>query len=412
MSRPIAETISIGTEILLGQIQDTHAKSIGERLPALGIDHYRRQTVGDNVDRIAEAVSLALSRSDIVLTIGGLGPTEDDATRQGLSKALGDPLVYDAEIEATIREVFAQRKFVWVESQKRQAYRPSLAKPIPNPNGTAPGLLWQRDGKTLIALPGPRGEFLPMLEGPVMEWLVRSFGGGETLVSRTLRICGFGESVVEERIRHLLGLGNPTIGTYAHPGDVHLRVSAMGPSKEAAERLIAPVEAEIRQIFGTDVYGVDEETLAHAVVRLLERRGETLAVAESLTGGGLGSRITTVPGASAVFIGGFVTYSEGAKRTLLGVQPAADGPVSPEVAIQMAESAREKLGATYALSLTGNAGPDVDRGGKPVGSTYIALASPEGTRVVEHRFRGQRETIRERVIQEALTMLYRGSQTR
>lgn len=402
-----AEIVSVGTELLLGQIVDTHAPTMARILADCGITCTHRQTVGDNFDRLVEALRQALARADVVITIGGLGPTQDDLTRDGIAAALGDHLVHEPEIEAQLREIFRVRKLTWAESNLRQAQRPSSGRTIDNPNGTAPGLICDKEGKAVIALPGPRSEFNPMAEGPVKEYLSHR-QGDQIIHSRTLRICGIGESSVEAQIKELMDSTNPTVAPYAHTGEVHLRLTAKASTREEADNLINPVEESIRRILGNAVYGVDEVNLETAVVGLLGEQGHTVAVAESMTGGGLGERFTSVAGAGSAFLGGVITYSVDIKHNLLDIDCKLlekFGPVSYESAEQMARQVRLKLGATYGISITGNAGPTSDVDGKPVGLTYIGVADEIGCRVEEIRYRGAREDIRKRATQSALVML-------
>jgi nicotinamide-nucleotide amidase len=406
-----AEIVSVGTELLFGQIADTNAQHLGRLLPQLGISHMHRQTVGDNLGRVIEAIKLALSRSDIVFTIGGLGPTEDDLTREAIAAALEEDLVVDDRIVEKLRKLFALRNLPWVDSQAKQGSRPQCGKAVENPNGTAPGLICEKDGKVVIALPGPRGEFVPMVDGPVRDYLMK-LGGGDVIHSHLLRICGLGESVVEERIRPVLESNNPTVAPYAHLGEVHLRITAHASTIDLAEAMIAPIEQRIREALGDAIFGSDEVTLEQAVVELLQKRDETVAVAESMTGGGLGERFTNVPGSGDVFIGGAITYDVELKKKLLGVDPDLledenRGPVSDECARQMALGVRTLVGSTYGVSVTGNAGPSSDKGDKPVGLTYIGVAGPNGVEVEEFHFRGQRDSIRRRAQQAALTALRR-----
>ncbi len=402
-----AEIVSVGTELLLGQIIDTHAPYMARILADCGIGCTRRQTVGDNLDRLVESLQLALSRSDIVVAIGGLGPTQDDLTREGIVAALDDELKLDESYEKTLRELFATRRFKWVESNRKQAMRPTCATFIDNPNGTAPGLLCQKNGKVVIALPGPRNEFNPMAEGPVRTFL-QGILGGTVIHSRTLRICGLGESYVEEQIRHLMQGENPTVAPYAHPAEVHLRITARAESRDMADQIIDPMEQAIRKVLGNAVYGVNDETLEQAVIKLLVERTRNLAVAESITGGWLGQRLTTVPGSSSAFLGGVIVYDLEAKESLLGIDMdrlKQFGPVSEEVAKEMSAKVRERLNTTYGLSITGNAGPTSDSDSKPVGQVFIGLAGPTGTEVREHRLRGARDDIRQRCTQLALVQL-------
>jgi nicotinamide-nucleotide amidase len=405
----IAESVSVGTELLMGQIADTNAQHLGKVLPELGIRHHLRQTVGDNFERLTAALKLALSRSDIVFTIGGLGPTQDDLTRDGIAAALGETLVPDPKIEEHLRKLFAIRNLTWTESQRRQTMRPASSIPIDNPNGTAPGLLCEKGGKVVIALPGPKGEFVPMVNGPVRDFLSKLSHDG-VIHSRILRVCGLGESIVEERIKGLLDSDNPTVAPYAKPGEVHLRVTARGATTADAESVIQPFEAKIREVLGDAVFGVDEVTLEAAVLELLKDRKATLAIAESVTGGGISQRITSVPGASETYIGGVVTYAMQTKTSELGVDSALlqdpnIGPVSAEVARAMAEGVRAKFGADYGLAVTGNAGPTSDFGDRPVGLVYISVATPTSVETEEFKFRGIREDIRFRAGQFALTLL-------
>jgi nicotinamide-nucleotide amidase len=402
-----AEIVAVGTELLLGQITDTHSATMARILAECGIGCRHRQTVGDNLDRIVEVLRQALSRADVVVCIGGLGPTADDLTRDAIALALDDSLETVPEVEARLRRWFAARNYTWVESNARQAQKPTCAELIPNPNGTAPGLVARKNGKTVFALPGPRGEFDPMAYDAVKPML-ETLGGGVVIHSRVLRITGIGESAVEERIKHLMESENPTVAPYAQPSEVHLRLTARAVDLSSAEALLDPVEATIRAELGSAVYGLNKTTLEEAVINLLIGRGETVSTAESMTGGGLGSRLTMVGGASAAYLGGVVTYTAEAKASLLervtGVL-AEHGPVSAETASAMAESVRGQLSSTYSVAITGNAGPTSDVGGKPVGLVYIAISSPAGTSVEECKFRGVREDIRARAEQTALRLL-------
>ena len=401
-----AEIVVVGTEILLGQIVDTNSAELGKVLAQFGVFHTHRQTVGDNLGRLADALRLALSRSDIVFTIGGLGPTQDDLTRHGIVEALGDSLVYDDSIEQGIRERLSARGVEFVPSMKNQAYRPSSAVVLDNPNGTAPGLLCRADGKTLIAMPGPRAEFMPMLEGPVSDFL-RGVSDG-VIHSRVLRVAGMGESMIESKIFELMKMENPTVAPYAKVGEVHLRVSARAATVEEAEAMIAPVEEEIRNRLGDAVFSVDERSLQEVVLALLRERGETLAVAESCTGGGLGAQITSVAGSSDAFLGGVISYSDDMKRKMLGVSAETletYGAVSSQTACEMAEGVRERIGADWGVSITGIAGPGGGSGDKPVGLVFIGVSGSNGTTVERSVFPGQREAIRARAVQQALVAL-------
>ncbi|MGI8922948.1 MAG: competence/damage-inducible protein A [Fimbriimonadales bacterium] len=401
-----AEIVAIGTEILLGDIADTNSQVLGKILAAHGIGHTRRTTVGDNLERCVAAIKEALDRSDIVFTIGGLGPTQDDITRGAIAAAIGEKLVVDDAVEQQIREFVEARNVRWVDAMARQATKPETARLIDNPVGTAPGILWERSGKAIIALPGPRNEFTAMAERPITDYLARRSEG--SILSRTLRIVGLPEISVEETVRDLMDSANPTVAPYAKSGEVHLRITASAATEGEARKLIAPLETAIRERFGKACFGADDEDLPSAVLRLLQTTRRTLATAESCTGGMLGERLTSIPGASATYIGGAIVYTNQMKARLLGVAKTdmnQHGAVSETVARQMAEGVRRTTSADYGVAITGVAGPGGGTEEKPVGLVYIAVAGPRGTQVREDRFRGDRETIRYRSTQVALQML-------
>ena len=397
----------MGTELLLGQIVDTHAPTMAKILAECGIGCQRRSTVGDNLDRIVTVLKESLSRADVVVTIGGLGPTLDDVTRDAIAIALDDELELVPAMEQELRELFSQRNIRWSESILRQAYKPKCAELIPNANGTAPGLFARKNNKSIFALPGPRGEFDPMAKGSV-KTLLASLSPGQIIHSKVLRIVGMGESHVEDLIKDLMESENPTVAPYAHPGEVHLRMTSKASSLEIAQAALVPVEAKIREILGDHVFGVDNSSLEETVLHLLVEARATLSVAESMTGGGLGSRITSTPGASAVFLGGIIAYVPAVKRELLGVSAESlrdDSPVSESVAREMAEGVRDRLSSTYGLSITGNAGPTSDEGDRPLGLYYVACAGPRRTVVEEVKTRSEREEVRRRATQVALGLL-------
>lgn len=401
-----AEILSVGTELLLGQIIDTDAPHMARILAECGISCTRRVTIGDNWDRLVATLSDALKRADIVVTVGGLGPTADDITRDAIAAALGDEMERVSAMETELREFFASRGYRWTESNAKQADKPKSGEFIDNPNGTAPGLVCRKGGKVVLALPGPPNEFIPMANGPVRA-ILEGLGGG-VIHSVTLRIAGMGESHVEEVVRDLMESESPTVAPYAKVGEVHLRITARAKTAAEAEKIIAPVKAEIEKRLGKHVYGINDVALEQAVLEMLTNRRETVGVAESMTGGELGSRLSSVPGSSAAFVGGVIAYSARLKQSLLGVQGAVlmkHGPVSRETAEAMALGAQNRLQATYAIAVSGNAGPGVDRDNKPVGLVFIALATPTGVKVEEVNLRGGRETIRERATQIALTLL-------
>jgi nicotinamide-nucleotide amidase len=408
----IAETISVGTELLLGQTVDTDAVYLAQMLSRLGITIHFRTTVGDNPTRMKDALRLALSRADLVITVGGLGPTMDDLTKEMVADVLDDGFVEDAAHAEWLRERYRQRGITDPpESFLKQALVPRNGRGIPNPNGTALGAVFEKDDKIAICLPGPPNELIPMAEQSVEPYL-REKTAGERLViqSRTLRIVGMGESIVEERVRDLMTADNPTVAPYAKTGEVHLRITARAPSEDEAVALIAPIEQQIRERLGDVVYGADAQTLEQVVVQMLDRQGRTVAAAESCSGGLIAKRLTDVPDASHVFGLSLVTYSNEAKTQFLGVPAdliARVGAVSPEAARAMAEGARKAGGADLGVSVTGIAGPGGGSAAKPVGTVHVGLAWEGGVISEHHEFLGRRADIAYRASQAALALIRR-----
>lgn len=405
-----AEIVSVGTELLLGQIVDTNAAFLSRDLAARGIDVLFRSTVGDNADRLAATLRQALERSDIVVTIAGLGPTGDDITKETVSDVTGIPLENDPEEEAKLRAFFQRRKMPFSDTNLKQALRPTRGGNLKNPNGTAPGAVFDLGGKVVLCLPGPPVEFIPMWTNEAVPWLAaRSFTPSEVLVSRTLRFVGIGESVLEPQLTDLMAASNPTVAPYAKTGEVHLRISAKAPDEPAALALIEAREADIRARVGHYVYGVDDETLETVVVRECIRSGVRIATAESCTGGLIACRITDVPGSSETFVEGLVCYANQAKTGVLGV-PAEmieqHGAVSEEVAIAMAQGALRRSGADIAVSDTGVAGPGGGTPEKPVGLVWIGVATADGAHAEKNYYVGDRLTVKRRASQTALALLW------
>ncbi len=408
----IAEIVSVGTELLLGQITDTDAVYLAQTLSGLGINIYHRSTVGDNPERLKETLRLAFSRADLVITIGGLGPTQDDLTKEAVADVLGDVFVEDEAHAAWLQERSTGRGWGNLPpSFWKQALVPKHGRGIANPTGTALGALFERDGKIAICLPGPPNELIPMTEQSVEPYLREKTSGERTvLVSRTLRIAGMGESMVEERTRDLMASSNPTVAPYAKTGEVHLRITARAASPEAAEALIAPREKAIRERLGSVVYGIDGETLEMVVVRLLQDANKTVALAESCSGGLIAQRLTDVPDASRVFGLGLVTYSNEAKTKYLGIPEemlARVGAVSAETARAMAVGARAAGHADIGVSVTGIAGPGGGSAEKPVGTVHIGLAWGGGVISEHHHLLGSRTDIAYRAAQNALALVRR-----
>ncbi|MDX1934906.1 MAG: competence/damage-inducible protein A, partial [Capsulimonadales bacterium] len=318
-----AEVVSIGTELLLGQIVDTDAVYLAQQLSALGISVYHRATVGDNLDRATATVRQAVGRADLVFLIGGLGPTLDDLTRDIIAAVFEAPLVRDPAIVEHLRQWFSTRNYPMADSILRQADVPTGGRPLPNANGTAPGLIVEKNGKTIIALPGPPNEFIPLFESGVYPYLrERTVGAPQVIRSKTLRIVGMGESTAEEQVRDLMESTNPTVAPYAKTGEVHLRLTARAANATTADAMTAELAAIIYERLGDVIYGEDETTLEEATVRRLAALGKTVATAESCTGGLLAGRLTNVSGSSDVFTVGLVTYSNEAKQRLLQIPHA------------------------------------------------------------------------------------------
>jgi nicotinamide-nucleotide amidase len=408
------ELFSVGTELLLGEIVDTNAAYLAEKLSQLGVHVYHKTTVGDNAERLAAALRVALGRAEVVLATGGLGPTEDDITAAAVAAVMGVDLVEDEVSARKIRTFARQRGIQLQERLLKQARVPRGSQVVPNPVGTAPGFITTRNGKTAIALPGVPAEMRAMAEQTVFPHLAearRRAQGEVTIVSRILRLAGIGESQVEAEVADLVaGQSNPTIAPYAKTYEVHLRVAARAETEEAARALIAPVEAEVRARLARHVYGADDETLEMLIGRMLRARRQTLAIAESCTGGLIGHRITNVPGSSDYLLASLVTYSNGTKSALLGVPAetiAAHGAVSAETAQAMAEGVRRVCGADLGLAVTGIAGPTGGTEAKPVGLAYVAAADADGCVVEEHRLRGDRLLVKERAAQAALYLTFR-----
>ncbi len=407
-----AEVLTIGTELLLGRTIDTNAAYIGERLAAAGIEVRWKSTVGDHEARIREALRVALTRSEIVITTGGLGPTEDDLTCRAIAAELDRPLMLDQTVLESIRHRFTERALVMSENNARQALIPEGAVVLPNPHGTAPGLAIRLgNGRVVMATPGVPSEMRSMLDAQVIPYLCKTFGVKSRIRSRTLKACGITESALDETISDLIRLSrNPTIAILAYPGEIHIRLTVKSGSETEGDRLLDDLETRIRSRLGEFLFGRDEERLEEVVGRLLLDAKATVAVAESCTGGLVCHRLTNLPGSSAYFIRGEVVYSNEAKERLLGVPRelmAEHGAVSRPVALAMAVGMRQAAGTDLALGITGIAGPGGGTAAKPVGLTYIALASGDGVTCREYRFLADRDTNKLLASQKALEILRR-----
>lgn len=407
----VVELVSVGTELLLGNIVNTNARYLSEKCAMLGLNVYYQTTVGDNEERLSEVIRTALNRSDIVVLNGGLGPTEDDLTKETCAKVMGLPLVKDAHTEERLKEYYRGRKKEELpDSNWKQALIPEGAVVFDNENGTAPGLIVEKDGKTAILLPGPPGELYPMVEKQLCPYLQNK--NSDVILSQMIKICGYGESKVEEMILDLIDKQtNPTLATYAKLKEVHLRVTARAASEEEAKKLLKPVVKEIKKRFGDAVYTTDEnETLQDAVVKLLKKHELTVTTAESCTGGLLAGTLVSVPGVSDVFKEGFVTYSNKAKRRHLDVSKSTlrkYGAVSAQTAKEMAKGGVFATDADVCVAITGLAGPDGATPEKPVGLVYIACYMNDKVQVEEFHFKGNRQKIREQSVVQALDLLRR-----
>ena len=377
-----AEIIAVGTELLLGNIANTNAQDISQALSAVGVNVFWHTVVGDNPQRLKEALDIARKRADVIITTGGLGPTYDDLTKQTICEAFGKPLVFHPDILETIRFYFERNAHIKMpENNRPQAELPEGCVVFDNPVGTAPGCAFEADGVHVLMMPGPPFEMLTMLRRCAIPYL-RGISH-EVILSHDIMTFGLGESPMEELLRgKMQQMENPSLATYAKPSEVRLRATAKAATAEEAEEMLAPVVKEMTEFLGNYVYGVDVPGLEDVCMRELKVRGWTMATAESCTGGRIAERLTALPGVSAVYRGGVVSYWSSVKQGVLGVpQEILDtyGAVSEECAKAMAEGARTVTGADIAVSVTGVAGPDPDERGVEVGIVYIGLATPDGT---------------------------------
>jgi len=404
-----AEIIAIGTEILLGEIIDTNSAFIARQLPELGIDLLYKSVVGDNLGRIGEIFQRAWDRSDLIITTGGLGPTEDDMTREGICALLAEQPAVDPELERHLRQFFEGRGYPMPPSNIKQAWLIASCRALDNPRGTAPGWWVERDGHIIVSMPGVPPEMERMWENEVRPELERR-STGEVLITRTIKTAGIGEGTVDEMAKPLYGTPDVGIGTYARADGVHLRIGAKGATREEAWRRVRPVEEEMARIFGKAIWGYDDDTLEGYIAKEMHERHQTLAVMESCTGGLLASTLTDVPGAAGYFLGGLVTYQTD-RKIESGVPPEIIeefGVVSPETARAMARAAANGLGADYGIGITGVAGPEPE-GDIPPGTVHIGLAAPDGSeQSTSMRMNSGRPAVKRRAVTMALILLRRG----
>jgi nicotinamide-nucleotide amidase len=388
----IVEVIAVGTELLLGQIVNSNTATMGAALAERGLDAHFQQTVGDNLERIASAIRVALSRSDAVVITGGIGPTQDDITREAVCLATGTEMVFDEAYADHLRDWWAQRGRAMPESNLRQAWHPTGAELLPNPRGTAPGLSVRHEGKLIFCLPGVPAEMEYLLFAEVLPRLVGESGESQVISSLLLRTWGRPESEVAEILDDLYtGSVNPSLAFLASASEIKLRITAKADSVGAARRLIEPMEMEVRSRLGDSIFGQDDETIERVLLRLLSDLDYRIGAAESMTGGLVMARLTELPGSSTVVRGGLVAYDPELKKALLGVGDVSH-VVDEATALAMASGARELLGVEVAVAVTGSAGPEPLE--KPVGTVYIGVATPDDVRAREIRFTGDRERIR------------------
>lgn len=403
-----AEILTIGTELLIGQVINTNATYLAQELAKLGIDLYFITAVGDNPGRILEALRLAWERSELIICSGGLGPTADDVTHETIAQFLGDRMEVRPEILERIEKAFAAWGRKLLASEHKLATFPASATLISNPAGTASGVYIERGGKRIMTFPGVPHELMQMWETWARPKLAALAGG--TIRSRLLKFVGPDEAEVASRVSDLLAGGNPTVAPYAGNGEVHLRVTAKASSADEADRLLNPVVAEILRRLSPWHFGADDETLPGVIGRVLRERQETLAAAESCTGGLFSSRITDVSGSSDYFLGGVVSYAVSEKVRFLGLDPdfiARHGHVSPEVTGAMAEAIVHATGATWGVGVTGYAGPGPNTPEEEIGHVYLAVHGPDGTEVQSFRFgRHPRDKVKWFATQRALAILF------
>jgi nicotinamide-nucleotide amidase len=411
LPRSGCEILCIGTELLLGNIVNGNSRWLAEALAGLGIPHFRQGVVGDNPERLRDAVLEAASRSRLLVCTGGLGPTPDDLTTQTLAATFDTPLEERPDVLHELEAKLRARGRSLGPSNRKQALLPKGAQVLPNPTGTAPGMIWSPEpGFTVLTFPGVPSEMRAMWQQTAVPWLEQQQLVTGTFQSRVLHFWGISESSLAESVAPLLELQNPTVAPYAGQGEVKLRITAHGQTAHDAEARIHPVEQELRRIGGEHVFGIDDDSLASVVLSQLRARGQTLAVAESCTGGGVGSALTAISGSSDVLLGGVIAYANRIKQELLEVPSDLldrEGAVSAAVAKAMAEGVRRQLGSDWGIAVTGVAGPGGGSESKPVGLVHFAVAGPNGTNHLERRYgnRRAREWIRGLSVGDALNLL-------
>lgn len=410
-----AEIICVGTELLLGDILNSNARYLAQQLADLGVAHYHQSVVGDNPGRIQQVIQVAIDRqAKVLIFTGGLGPTPDDLTTATIADFFHTPLVEHPSVVADIEQKYAQRGRVMTANNRRQALQPQGADILPNPLGTAPGMMWQpQPGLIILTFPGVPREMYRMWQDSAVPYLQANGYGQEQIFSTSLRFWGVSESALAEKVDKFIQMSNPTVAPYAGAGEVRLRVATKAATAEAAAAVIDPIAAAIIELADGHFYGTDTDSLASVVGQLLLAKQQTLAVAESCTGGMLGKLLTDIPGSSAYFKGGVMAYANEVKVKMLGITAESidtQGAVSSVVAEQMAIGIRDRLGTDWGIGITGVAGPGGGTAEKPVGLVYIGLARPDGgVESMKYRLSSHfdRELIRQMSAQQSLDMLRR-----
>ncbi len=389
-----AEILSIGSELLLGNIVNSNSQWIAEQLAILGIPHYRQTVIGDNPKRLKETILEVSNRSEILITTGGLGPTPDDITTKVIADTFNTNLEERSDILFDLKNKLKNKDRNLSESQKKQSLVPKGAEIIKNYSGTAPGIIWSpKDNFTILTFPGVPSELKEMWAKEAVKWLIKNNFSKKIISSKVLHFAGISESLLADKIQHLLKGNNPSVATYASSGEVKVRITAKGHNLEEVNRSIKPIEKELNQITGLKCFGVDNETLEEVVIKLLISRKETIAVAESCTGGGIASQLTKVSGSSKVFYGGVIAYNNLIKQSLLGVPKEminTHGAVSKQVVEAMASGVQKIFKVNWAITVSGIAGPTGGNNLKPVGLVNFCIKGPKTLFSWEERFGSNR----------------------
>jgi nicotinamide-nucleotide amidase len=403
-----AELIFTGSELLLGHIINAHAQYLGRRLSEIGIEVVLHTTVGDDWEQMAAVLRQALDRSGLIIMTGGLGPTTDDLTKETVADVMGLPMILDRDSLAAIRHLYERRGLAMPESVEKQARFPAGAVILPNSKGTAPGALIEKNSRTLVMLPGPPNELVPMYEMSLAPLLAEKASQGKYTKYKVFKVTGISESAVQAWVHDLGGQGNPGIAYVARPGEVQVRVKARAGNAEEAEKLVSDLAEKVRRRLVGYIFGYDDEVLEEVVGKLFLESGLSIGLAESCTGGLIAARLTNVPGCSDYVMGGVVSYSNEMKEEVLGVPGRIldrHGAVSKETAVAMADGIRSLAKTDLGLAVTGIAGPGGGTPAKPVGLVYIALAAPDSTCCREYRFPGERPAVRQGTVNAALNMV-------